>query len=717
MSAVLNYAMELAKQNVRFFQVRPNSKLPACKDYPNIASNDPIDINEMFAGNDFNSGIACGKVSEGLYLLGFDIDNKPGGKNGYETLALMEELGESLPTTWSQKTPSGGEHRLFWSPVPIRQGVNVCGPGIDFRSDGGYLVGPGSSIHGMSYDVSRHNPIANLPDWFISKYEKRATVISINSNKNKGLPAQNQILALKRSVEFLKAQEPTREGGRSHDCYRFAAQLKDYGLVQSQILDVMGEHWMCEPPISVEEMAFTINNAFKYGETPLGALEPDFKDESEPPQPEEEAPELIFNEDHFYMATNGVSRVCWETTRGGKYHLERFPVHSFHEKHLSRKVMVGGRLTPLTKLWMESPERREYDYTRFSPANALEPKAYNSWRGFFVEPKREASEKGVLGLNLFLQHCLENICANDIKLNEWFLDFMAHIFQFPGEKPEVSLVFKGSKGTGKTIVSEILDHLIGDNSVIIADKTHVLNHFNSIMEDKLLVTLDEAFWSGDKGVEGVLKDVITGRKRVITHKGQEPYIAYVYDRIVIIGNEQWLVPATSDERRFAVFNVGEGKQQDRKFFGAMKDGLLNGGGDSLLMQFFLDRKIDKDGINVAPETEGLNQQKDQSLNPFQAWWADCLKEGQVLGHGLNEWPKRISVLELRGAFYRQMEIEGNRQYRPSPISMGMMFKHFAKSCAHSKNTGSQREYFFSPLEEARNEWDKYRRFKTKWGEE
>jgi hypothetical protein len=730
MSALLDCTLELAKQHVRFFPVSKNSKVVA-KGWNNFsarATDNPENLIELFGGDRFNSGIACGKVGENLYLVGVDIDNKP-GKDGYGTLEVMEECGETFPETWSQKTPSGGEHRLFWSPSPIRQGVNVCGNGIDLRGDGGYLVGPGSTIDGRAYVVLNNGAIARFPDWAIKKYQKApATVTKLKTEKSK--PAEDQVYALKQSVDYLRNQEPTTSGARSNDCFKHAAKMKDFGLEKSQVVEVLAEFWKCEPPLSDDELIFTVNNAFTYSKSPAGIAAPEnifdpvpedkpIENPANAVEPIEKDPIDALNEEFFYVAAEGVSRVCRETQRNGRFHLDRLPVHHFHEKHESKKILKNGKETSLTKVWMGHPKRRTYEYLRFDPSETLESGAYNTWRGFAVAAAGEhdlPSQKASEGLKLFLDHVQTNVCKGDKALNKWVLNYFAHLFQRPGEKPEVSLVFKGQKGTGKTIVSEILNHLIGDNSVIMSNKQHFLGHFNSIMENNLLVTFDEAFWSGDKAIEGVLKDVITGAKRIITHKGAEPYVAKVYDRIIIIGNEDWLVPATSDERRFAVFNVGEGKQQDRTYFGEMKNGILRHGGDKLLMKFLRDWALDEDEVNIAPETEGLNEQKDQSLGPFHRWWLSCLQEGAVLGLGLEGWPTEVPTKHLYDAFTNQMNADNVRVHLPTRVQVGMIFSRITKSMKGSTVTkGNIRRYFLPPLDVMRNDWDEFRRFRTKWG--
>ena len=69
----------------------------------------------------------------------------------------------------------------------------------------------------------------------------------------------------------------------------------------------------------------------------------------------------------------------------------------------------------------------------------------------------------------------------------------------------------------------------------------------------MLFQFEEAFWAGDKQAEGKLKLLITSKLHMIERKGYEPYMVGNYARIYITSNNDWVVPATVDERRFAIF--------------------------------------------------------------------------------------------------------------------------------------------------------------------
>src|SRR5579872_3597250 len=113
--------------------------------------------------------IACGV--EPHNILGLDLDRKD-GLDGVERLAdVAEVVGFELPPTIEVATPSGGLHRWYGMPpsVHVPNAVGRIGairaPGVDIRSRGGQLVGPGSrGPHGAYQLISDPDtPLAPCP--------------------------------------------------------------------------------------------------------------------------------------------------------------------------------------------------------------------------------------------------------------------------------------------------------------------------------------------------------------------------------------------------------------------------------------------------------------------------------------------------------------------------------------------------------------------------
>jgi hypothetical protein len=237
------------------------------------------------------------------------------------------------------------------------------------------------------------------------------------------------------------------------------------------------------------------------------------------------------------------------------------------QKRRSKKV-------PLAKYWLHHPQRRQYEGIVFAPKREVR-NHFNLWHGFAVEPQSGDCSK-------FLAHIKDNVCRGNEDLLIWVLGWFANIMQHPEGKPGTSLALRGRMGVGKTKVGEVIGSLLGSHYVPVSDPRYITGRFNSHMVSCLLLHADEAFWAGDKQAEGKLKDLITGGSQFIEYKGKEPVRVQNYLRLLVLGNQNWLVPAGFDERRFAVLDVGEDHMQDKPYFAAIDDEMDNGGREALL---------------------------------------------------------------------------------------------------------------------------------------
>lgn len=347
-------------------------------------------------------------------------------------------------------------------------------------------------------------------------------------------------------------------------------------------------------------------------------------------------------------------------------------------------------------------------------------KYFNLWRGFAVEPwpvGETPDAEAAAALDAFLDHARANVCGGDETLYRWLVGYFAHIIQRPQEKPLVAPVFKGEKGVGKNALIERVGHLLGSHFLVTSKRRYLVGNFNGHLERLLLFVLDEAFWSGDKEAEGILKDLITGSTHLIEIKGQESYTVANRCRIVIIGNEDWLVPASHDERRFAVFQVGSARKQDRQFFIEMRE-RMERGGYRLLLRYLLDFDLTGLDFNEAPHTSGLLEQKHASLDPFFQWWLDCLAEGQIVGSDFGgQWVDKIETGRFRAAFRRYVKERNIRSRVPEDRSIGKLLKKCAPGIKKVRERSGEAlpyVYVMPKLEACRAAWSRFIGHTLEW---
>lgn len=711
-------AIELARLGFNIFPLLFNSKVPAISGFPERATRDEVQLRKWWSVNkNRNIGISTTRFWEDEALFVIDVDNKP-GKNGDASILELEINGKSFPRTREHSTASGGRHIIYRTPHPLKQGVNVFGNGLDTRSKGGYIVAPGSTIDDKTYAVVRDETVAPAPDWIVGSVDRadttpaRASIVLPNIDADK---------AEARGVNYMKSLGWSHVGSRNDDLFRIAARLKDLGCNPDQALWLIIEHWKCDTETDDDKIMQIVANAFRYGKEPQGSSAPEAVFDAIAPRGDGDEPVALHpldavNVDHAFVLNGGY--VFKERIHPiGQYLLiDRYNQSNFFANFANREFMIGNKATTLAKAWWSWPDRRSFEDVVFAPESVLPPQYYNVWRGFSYAPADTPDHPSV---RMFKEHALENVCAGDMKLFNWLMGFFAHVIQKPMEKPLVAPVFRGGKGVGKNALVERVGALLLRHFIVADDNRYLIGNFNSYLETCLMLVLDEACWAGDKKAEGRLKGLITGTYHNIERKGHEPYQALNLTRVVIIGNEDWLVPASEDERRFAVFDVGDKRKQDREFFYNMRVGMEDGGYRHLL-RYLLDFDLSSFDSNAAPNTPGLLRQKDESLGLIEGWWLDCLESDELIGGDFDgPLPARTATNRMMKAFHNAMKGQNVRSRLPGSKKFNATMSRIAPSLKYKKihkpELGDHSyAYVHDGIEKLRADFDRFMKSNRDW---
>lgn len=319
----------------------------------------------------------------------------------------------------------------------------------------------------------------------------------------------------------------------------------------------------------------------------------------------------------------------------------------------------------LGQWWFRHKYRRQYDNVVFLPDTET-PREFNLWRGFAYDAKQGGSwEK-------FKAHMLDNICQGDKTLYEYLIKWMAYMFQRLHEPGHVAVVLRGKKGTGKSIFGEQIGKLFGQHYMQISNNDQITGRFNDHLRDCILLQGDEAFWAGDKKGESVLKNLITGTYLTTEAKYMNAQQSKNYLHLILTSNESWVVPASGQERRFLVLDVGDKQIQNEKYFKAIVDELEAGGYEAMLYEL---RTMDLKGFSVrdVPHTEALQEQQILSMNNMEQWYLHKLELGSMAPTHLS-WSDAVSIEDLHDDFQTFCKMEGQVYRHGSPVKLGMFFK-------------------------------------------
>ena len=283
----------------------------------------------------------------------------------------------------------------------------------------------------------------------------------------------------------------------------------------------------------------------------------------------------------------------------------------FHNLLAGRIVVVEDKKIAMSQIWMHSPKRRTYQDVVFEPGQEDSPDILNLYEGLAVEPVKGH-------WSLLEDHIFENICNGRKDYFEWLIQWMAQIVQEPSNKLGTAIVIRGDKGTGKSIFAECFGRLFGQYFRTLNSGDHVTSRFNSVYEHCLLLCADEAVWGGSKKGEGTLKGLITAPEIWVERKGYEGAYKKNFTRFIFTTNEDWAVPATEDERRYFVLQMGRGWQKNIRIFAALMQQMERGGYEAMLYDL-LNVKITAN-LRIPPGTAGLQDQKELSEPlPIQFW--------------------------------------------------------------------------------------------------
>jgi hypothetical protein len=259
----MDAALAWAARGFRVFPLTRGDKIPP-KDllWKVEATTDPAKIRLWWAHDpQFNYGVAGG---DGLLIV--DVD-----RDGYATL-----LDFDLPETLTVKTPGGGMHLYLRGP-DVQNSVRRLGAGIDIRSAGGYVVGPGSyfadpgarkGYRGGYHIVDDREP-AEAPNQFVlmagePKAREQGGAISIDEPDD-----------IVFAIHYLQKDAPIAIEGRGGNdtTYAVAARVVEIGVSADRAADIMAEHWneRCLPPWSKEELVGLCHNAEHYAQRRQGS--------------------------------------------------------------------------------------------------------------------------------------------------------------------------------------------------------------------------------------------------------------------------------------------------------------------------------------------------------------------------------------------------------------------------------------------------------------
>ena len=207
--------------------------------------------------------------------------------------------------------------------------------------------------------------------------------------------------------------------------------------------------------------------------------------------------------------------------------------------------------------WQEDPERRSYAIMDFIPnLDTCPADVYNTFTGFAYSDYDSVDyEQKPEVIDIFKYH-ISRLVNHEEHVLEYFINYFAHLFQKPDERPGVCLVLKSREGLGKDLLTGLIIKLMGnDLGFKTGNPNHLMGSFNGSCKNKLLIQLNEMSGKDGFAFKDEIKDLITAEEITINQKGEKKYMQKHYSRYIFCSNNLTPLEIKADSRRFVVVSA------------------------------------------------------------------------------------------------------------------------------------------------------------------
>ena len=264
--------------------------------------------------------------------------------------------------------------------------------------------------------------------------------------------------------------------------------------------------------------------------------------------------------------------------------------------HIYANDFVDGEL--FINKWRADPEILTYEKVDFLPELPVPADTYNLWRGFPIHP--------VAGDVSVIQGVLRTLCNHDQDSFDYIENYFAHLFQKPGEKPGVCLVFQSDEeGTGKETYTNHIGEMLGQYMFFNTSRPEdtVFGRFNGSLKEVLLIKFEEADFETNRKNEGGLKMLITSKSGSYESKNENAVTVRSFCRCVMTTNNVVPFVLSDTNRRFMMVQASPEMVGKTEYWQHVHSELAKPESKAAYLDYLLNRDISGFDPRMFPKTK------------------------------------------------------------------------------------------------------------------
>jgi hypothetical protein len=242
---------------------------------------------------------------------------------------------------------------------------------------------------------------------------------------------------------------------------------------------------------------------------------------------------------------------------------------------------------------------------------------FNIFRGFTLKNDNPYwKNDSDISSSLFYNHIRQYFCKGDQICFEYFLNWIAHMIQYPNICAEVMIIIVSEQGLGKDMISRFLGSIIGlEYYKVFDDVSNFFSRFNGEQENAMLTVLNELAEGGDViKNHNKLKANITRLTTRVEKKGVEPYTVNHFSRYIGFTQNRKCINIENHDRRFFMLEGDNSIVGNHVYFNNLKKELDDKDFMMKTFSYFGNKDLSSFEIRNIPMTDIKKEQKINNLS-------------------------------------------------------------------------------------------------------
>lgn len=316
-------------------------------------------------------------------------------------------------------------------------------------------------------------------------------------------------------------------------------------------------------------------------------------------------------------------------TYGFRYNInDNYEFYKSHEiKEIITTVKVNWSISPLCLFSMWN---KEDDRLRFIKKDFIiwdkDPDFYNEKiDNIYIRPEYEIVSNDLVmdKCGMIFTYIKEIICNNNIDLYNFTLQYISNMIIYG--KTKIAYILMGQMGTGKNTFYYLLKELVGDKySMLTCDKDRITSRFNSDLQNKIIICLDEV--DNDVGnkhsFNSKMKNNISESEQVYEQKNINSMMGKNSTNYMSLTNNFNPANVPEGNRRYVVTHISSKYKQNYNFFKSLvvnyKENI------KILRGYFINKGYDPELEFKRPITSSERNLHDMSKSTLDSFVEECL---------------------------------------------------------------------------------------------